>query len=210
MNDELFMFPNEITKPIDTISALFESNRDKKLKRAQSLVGTSTGRPPDDWYPTPPEATEALLAVENFTGRIWEPACGCGSMSKVLEAHKYDVLSTDLVDRGFGETPHDFLTSNYTSANIMTNPPFKLAEGFVRLSLQRTTGKVVMLCKLQFLEGSKRRAMFESTPFKAVWVFSKRLTMTRNGEKMDASGMICFAFFVWEHGYIGKPTVGWL
>ena len=200
MDDELFMFPNDETpKPIN-----------KKLKRAQSLVGTSDGRHPDDYYPSPPEAVEALLSVETFTGQIWENACGDGAISKVLLAHGHDVLSTDLVYRGFGEAPHDFLTSPYTSVNVITNPPFKLAEEFVRLSLQRTTGKVAILGKLQFLEGAKRKIMFENSPFKAVYVFSKRLTMTRGGEEMDNSGMIAFAWYVFEHGYKGKPTVGWL
>jgi hypothetical protein len=29
-----------------------------------------------NFYPTPPEATRALLSVETFDGLIWEPACG--------------------------------------------------------------------------------------------------------------------------------------
>lgn len=120
------------------------------------------------------------------------------------------VRATDLIDRGYGEAPHDFLTSTYSSTNIITNPPFKLAEQFIRLSLSKTTKKVVMLGKLQLLEGAKRKTMFESTPLKKVWVFSKRLTLTRNGQKMDNGGMICFAWYVWEHGYDGDPTIGWL
>jgi len=39
-----------------------------------------------EFYPTPPEATRALLSVECFEGDIWEPACGDGAISKVLEA----------------------------------------------------------------------------------------------------------------------------
>ncbi|CAM6053376.1 unnamed protein product [Sphagnum tenellum] len=166
------------------------------LKRAQSLVGTSEGRPDYDYYPTPPEATEALLRVETFTGTIWECAAGNGAISKVLEAHGHTVVSTDLIDRGFGEAPHDFLTSSLRYPNVITNPPFTLAEQFVQLSLGRTTGKVAILGKLQFLEGAKRKIMFENSPLKSVWVFSKRLTMTRNGEKMDNSGMICFGWIL--------------
>lgn len=184
---------------------------DPKLKRAQSLVGTSTGRPDDDFYPTPIEATEALLNVEKFDGEIWECACGDGAISRVLDAHGYQTKSTDLIDRGYGETPHDFLTSPYRSVNVITNPPFKLAEQFVKLSLERTTGKVALLCKLQFLEGAKRKLMFETTPLKKVWVFSKRITMARNGEyEKYSSSMICFAWYVWQHKYEGEPSIGWL
>jgi len=44
----------------------------------------------------------ALLSVETFEGSIWEPACGDGAISKVLLAAGFDVVSTDLIDRGFG------------------------------------------------------------------------------------------------------------
>lgn len=183
---------------------------DEKLKRAQSLVGTSAGRPEHDFYPTPREATVALLERETFIGDIWEPACGDGAISKVLEEHGHTVRSTDLIDRGYGEGGKDFLWSTDTATNIITNPPFTLGEEFIRKSLSCTTGKVVMLTKLQFLEGAKRKKMFESTPLKTVYVFSKRLTMTRNGEKMKNSGMIAFQWMVWEHGYEGPPTIQWI
>lgn len=183
---------------------------DEKLKRAQSLVGTSEGRPVGDWYPTPPEATIALLEREKFTGTIWEPACGDGAMSKVMVDAGYEVISTDLYDRGYGVSGEDFLFSTRTADNVVTNPPFTLGEEFIWKALSATTGKVVMLTKLQFLEGAKRKRMFESTPLKTVYVFSKRLTMTRNGEKMKNSGMIAFAFLVWEHGYQGAPSVQWI
>ena len=43
-----------------------------------------------NFYPTPPEATRALLSVETFDGPIWEPACGQGHIAKVLEAGATD------------------------------------------------------------------------------------------------------------------------
>lgn len=183
---------------------------DEKLKRAQSLVGTSAGRPENDFYPTPPEATVALLERETFTGNIWEPACGDGAISKVLESAGFVVRSTDLIDRGYGIGDTDFLETDDTADNIITNPPFTLGEEFIHKALACTTGKVVMLTKLQFLEGAKRKRMFESTPLKTVYVFSKRLTMTRNGEKMKNSGMIAFCWMVWEHGYTGQPSIQWI
>lgn len=198
-DDEFFTFPTNTAQTVN-----------EKLKRAQSLVGTSEGRPEHDFYPTPPEATEALLAVEKFEGTIWEPACGDGAISKVLIQHGHEVISTDLIDRGYGTSPHDFLTSTRTAANIITNPPFKLAEQFTEHAMQATTGKVAMLCKLQWLEGGKRKTMFERLPLKKVYVFSKRLSMTRNGIPMKNSGMIAFAWYVFQHRYDGQPQLGWL
>ncbi len=78
-----------------------------------------------EFYPTPPEATRALLSVETFTGSIWEPACGDGAISKVLIEAGYQVVSTDLIDRGFGRGGEDFLKSTRPLAkNIITNPPY--------------------------------------------------------------------------------------
>lgn len=78
-----------------------------------------------EFYPTPPEATRALLSVESFQGAIWEPACGDGAISKVLEAAGYQVVSTDLIDRGYGAGGHNFLKSTKPLAkNIITNPPY--------------------------------------------------------------------------------------
>lgn len=196
---------NSITSSIETCSL------DQRRKRAQSLVGTSAGRPADDFYPTPPEATQALLDVERFDGLVWEPACGDGAISRVLEANGYRVLSTDLIDRGYGEGNHDFFTSPHKADHIVTNPPFILAEQFVRHALTRSTGKVAMLCKLAFLEGAKRKPFFAETPLKSVYVFSKRVSFYRNGEKGDySSSMIAFAWYVWEHGHEGEPVLRWI
>lgn len=185
---------------------------DQKLKRAQSLVGYSADREENDFYPTPPEAVEALLRLENFEGTMLEPCCGDGAISLILANHGYDVTSTDLYDRSFGEIGLDFTSSEYPykGDNVITNPPFKLAEEFLTLSLKRSSKKVAFLCKLQFLEGAKRKTMFETLPLKKVWVFSKRLTMSKGGEKTKNSGMLAFAWFVFEHGYDGEPTIGWI
>jgi hypothetical protein len=136
-------------------------------------------------------------------------------MSKVLET-KYKVESTELYDRGYGETGVNFLNQTKRRAsNIVTNPPFTLAEDFVIHALKLTTAKVAMLCRLAWLEGQKRRVLFTTTPLARVWVFSKRLAMSRAGDAQwgddsGKSGMIAFAWYVWEHGYSGSPSLGWL
>jgi hypothetical protein len=206
VQDEVFVFPSTTSTLTANTSA-----QDEKRRRAQSLVGTSAGRPDDDFYPTPPEATRALLAREHFDGLTWEPACGDGAICRVLDAYGIPYIATDLIDRGFGQGGQDFFQSDLRATNIITNPPYKLAEKFVWRALERTDGKVAMLCKLAFLEGAKRRKLFETTPLKSVYVFSKRLSMYRNGEKGNyASGMIAFAWIVWKHGHEGPPTLGWI
>ena len=77
-----------------------------------------------EFYPMPPEAMRALLSVERFDGSIWEPACGTGWISTELIAAGYEVVSTDLVDYGYGEPGRDFLAERKPRArHIVTNPP---------------------------------------------------------------------------------------
>ena len=76
---------------------------------AQRLLGGNQGgRKENDFYATPSWAVESLLQVEKFPDLIWEPACGDGAISKVLRTHGHEVLSTDLIDRGYGQGGIDF------------------------------------------------------------------------------------------------------
>ena len=47
-------------------------------------------------------------------------------------------------------------------------------------------------------------------PLKTVYQFSKRVTLYKDGVKMKNSGMIAYAWYVWEKGYDGKPTIEWI
>ena len=190
----------------------------EKYLTGTSLSGTSTTRDriKDDYYATPQESIFKLLEVEDFKGNILEPCCGEGHISEVLKQEGYKVFSNDLIDRGYGELHKDFLTEDFEIYdNIITNPPFKYAKDFIEKSLKVTTGKVAMFCKIQLLEGISRYEMFQDTPLKTVYVFTKRQNPLRNGSPVDENGKkwsstMCFAWFVWEHGYEGKPTIEWL
>lgn len=176
-----------------------------------------------DFYPTWPGATRALLGAERFNGAIWEPACGDGAMSRELEAAGYVVVSTDLIDRGFGLGGRDFLGEWHGLApNIVTNPPFRWAREFVDRALMLTAptrggniacGKVALFLRLAFLEGQERGAWFPNTPLARVWVMSRRVPMARGklaGVESIGGGVVAFAWFVWEHGHVGPPALGWL
>lgn len=167
----------------------------------------------DDFHETPEIATRALLAVEDFAGTIWEPACGHGAISKVLEDAGHEVVSTDLVPRGYGVGRVDFLMEwSPRATNIVTNPPFKLAEQFARHAVRLTTGKVALLCRLGWLEGRGRRQMFATLPFARLWVFSGRLPMMHRVGYLgvQSSNAIAFAWYVFEHGHAGPATIGHL
>ncbi len=167
----------------------------------------------DDFYPTPPEATRALLSVEKFLGPIWEPACGEGAIALELEAAGYAVVCTDLVERGYGKGRVDFLMETQPLApNIVTNPPFKNGLDFARKATELCSGKVAFLMRLVWLEGASRRKFFEASHLARVWVFSKRIPrMHRNGyEGPKTTSTIAFAWFVWDPLHEGPPTLGWI
>ena len=164
-------------------------------------------REQNDYYATEPKAVELLLEQEDFAPYIWEPACGEGHISEVLQEHGYDVHSTDLIDRGYGKGNVDFLKSEESNVNmdIITNPPYKYAKEFVEKALDTVAmgHKVAMFLKIQFLEGQARRQLFEKYPPQTVYVSSGRLRCAMGGdfEKYAKSNAICYAWFVWRKGY---------
>lgn len=185
------------------------------MSKALSIVGSSRNngeREKNDFYPTPAYAVEELLKKESFIGNIWECACGEGDISNVLIKNGYSVYSSDLINRGYGEGNIDFLKQEKLYSNIITNPPYKYALDFVLASKRQSINKIAMFLKTTFLESQSRKEMFEDTdyPLKSVYQFSKRVTLYKEGVKMKNSGMIAYAWFVWDKGYVGKPTIEWI
>lgn len=162
------------------------------LKRFADISGP-------DFFPTPRWATFALVDNERFVGDVWECACGDGAMSRVLETSAQHVASSDLHDRGFGDAGVDFLRTKRTADNIVTNPPYNAAEGFVRSGVRSARRKFALLLRLAFLEGANRaNTIFADTPPSRVWVFSERITFYPAGAVRQGSGTTAYAWFVWD------------
>jgi len=168
-----------------------------------------------DFYATEPKATELLLKLEKFDKNIWECACGMGHISKVLEKHGYNVKSTDLIDRGYGQAGVDFLSIDilYWEGDIITNPPYKYSQEFIEKALQiiKNGNKVAMFLPIQFLEGKKRKYLFKTHPIKTVYVSSSRLNCSKNGdfEKYGFNSARDYAWFIWEKVYDGETILKW-
>lgn len=170
----------------------------------------------NDYYATEPKATELLLELEEFTDKIWEPACGEGHIADVFLKHGYEVVATDLIDRGYGKGGVDFLeqqppegTDGY-NCDIITNPPYKYAKEFVQkaLELVQPGRKVAMFLKLQFLEGQARRDLFRDTPPMTVYVSSSRLQCGKNGV-FEGSSTVAYAWYIWQKGHVGPTYIKW-
>lgn len=182
--------------------------------KGHQIVGTSLVRErvENDYYATPIESTEALLKAETIIYPAWEPACGEGHISKHLDG---EVISSDLIDRGYGLVKDFLIEDEMNAETIITNPPFNLFQEFAEMALKKANKKVILFGKLQALEGKKRATFMENSPLKTVYVFKSRQNPLRNGSEVDEKGKpwastMAFAWFVWEIGYKGLPVIKWL
>lgn len=183
----------------------------------RAAVGTASATKAErgqNLYETPPEAMHTLLALEEFSTTVFEPACGRGAISRMLEAAGYGVVLADLVDYGTADqhgelqAAQDFLTSQPGDAgsyDIVTNPPYgDVLNAFVAHALRVfRPRKMALLLNLNFLCGfadDDRNFVMDDCPPARVYVFKRRLPMMHrdgwSGEK--ASSRMNTAWFVWE------------
>ena len=181
------------------------------MRAREGVRASGYDRVASDWYVEPAWTVNALLDVESFTGKSWDPSCGGGNIPRVMQARGLYCVGSDIADRGFGTTDLSFFDAEWIVNNIVTNPPYGIIESYIERALRLTTHKVAILARLAFLEGIKRRAFFKSTPLARVWVSSRRISMPPGGTDIEAKGgAIAYAWFVWEHGHAGRPEVDWL
>lgn len=150
-----------------------------------------------DYYPTPKNVTIALMDFLNIPeGRvIWEPACGELAMSKVIESYGHTVISTDII---YGD---DYFLSKRDCFGIITNPPFELAEAFIRKAITESR-LVAMLLKSQYWHAAKRLKLFNQHPPAYVLPLTWRPDFLEH-ERKDGKGgapTMEVAWTVWKSG----------
>lgn len=172
-----------------------------------------------DDFPTPPWATRALLEhVINdrapFGGETClEPACGAGHMAKPLREYFGDVRASDVHPYGHGAVA-DFI-ADPCEANavdwVITNPPFRLAEAFVRRSLVVARKGVAILARTVFIESVGRyRNIFEINPPSRFAQFTERVPMVKGRLDRKASTATGYAWLVWERDRSSQPRLMWV
>ena len=194
------------------------SNKPQKggKKRVADILVSGQDRAEHDFYATPPEAVKYLLNVEKFDTDIWECASGQNHLADVLKEYGYDVRTTDIVKRTPTTEKMDFLNCKDTTwdGDIITNPPFKLATDFVKkgLSLVGEGHKVAMFLRLQFLDTLGRyNQLFKDNPPKKIYIITRRISCAKNGDfSLCKSGVVSYAWLVWEKGYQGKAETDWI
>ena len=132
----------------------------------QLTAGNSKGNRRElDYYPTPKDVTVALMRfITNNSllqpgSTIWEPACGEMAISDVIKDFGHNVFSSDI------QTGNDYLQTPppYRFDGIITNPPFKQSELFIKKATEEAP-LVAMLLKSQYWHAKKRTSLFKQSP----------------------------------------------
>lgn len=159
------------------------------------------GRNENDFYQTEPAATHALMRFLSQVWYrdtsynldkpllIWEPACGEGAISEVLlsyhEKFVGGVVSSDLIDRGYGHGGHNFMnfselpvTQKGRYDTIITNPPFVDIFEFFRHAEKLGAQRIIFLLKAQFWHSNWLKAPQTSKQMWESWQPSWWLPLT--------------------------------
>lgn len=160
-------------------------------------------RKKSDFYETPYSLTKQLLEVEKLEGTILEPSCGKGAISNLIEGCvAYDI-----------ET--DFFKEEKKYDTIITNPPFSKSFQFIKKSKEIANKKIILLLPLSYLHGKKRFDNIwndKEFPLSRIYVFTRypMLGEILRDDGKYHTGMMVYAWYVWEKGYTGEPSIRWI
>lgn len=173
-----------------------------------------------DDFPTPPWATRALL--HHLIDRLWwphtddqsvrEPAANRGHMVKPLQERFARVEASDIHDYGAGFLVQDYLFGPPPPRTdwTITNPPFRLAEQFIKRGLQ-CSDNVAVIVRTAFLEGvGRHKGLFSQTPPSLVLQFSERVVMHKGKLSAKGSTATAYCWLVWTAGATGPTAFDWI
>ena len=158
-------------------------------------------REENDFYPTPPEPTRAIIHAERDRlrtfGTIWEPACGDGAMMREMNRAGLDAYGSDLIDRGCGAEIRSFYSFTAPpSRAILTNPPFNECNSgaWIRHAIDVLGVEyMALLLPFNFPGAESRAGMWARNPPARVYLMRWRVDFTGAG----APPMLN-AWFVWD------------
>lgn len=190
-----------------------------------------------DYYATPTaEVVNILEEIEpNFINKsILEPCIGGGHMANGIEEYIYkqgyiekvQLIGTDIRNRGYENDiwelycgpEYDFFSDDYPFDDvdwIIMNPPYSVIEPFTIRALEIAKKGVIMLARLQFLEGEGRfDNILQYNPPTDVYVYVDRIQCWKDGLKPEGSSAQAYAWFVWDreknNEYLVEPRVHWI
>lgn len=180
-----------------------------------------------DYYSTPAAETLNILKtldIDFSNQSILEPCVGGGHMATAIEEYcnekgcaNVKLIGSDIKDRGWTadnwELTYglDFFADdypNYKADWVIMNPPYGVIEPFTIRALEIAEKGLVMLARLQFLEGKGRyEKIFEENPPTDVYVYVDRICCHKNGEIQQNEAKIqCYAWFLFDKRKTTKET----
>lgn len=170
-----------------------------------------------DYYATPTkEVVNILETIGNFPQRatILEPCAGGGHMLEgIIEYMKnnnknWEITATDIKKRCENNNiltgdEFNFIDDNYPISDvdfIIMNPPFSIIEPFTIRALEIAKKGVIMLARLQYLEGQGRyEKIFKNNPPSDVYIYVDRISCYKNGDtSIKEASAQAYAWFYWN------------
>jgi hypothetical protein len=190
--------------------------RPMQLEDGSIIQSATVERAKDDFVPTPPEPTRALLHYEGDRirelGLIWEPAAGDGAMMREIEGVGFPCVGSDLVDRGCGariRSFYDFDQPLGDARAIITNPPY--IECNERDGQGRWIWHAMDVLKIEYMAlllswswpGAGGHAKIWATyPPARVYLMRWKIDFTGEGAPPMLNG-----WFVWDRTWKGEPVL---
>ena len=123
-------------------------------------------------------------------------------------------MTSDVHRYGCGEV-RDFLATPQETSSCdweITNPPFRLGEEFITLSIKLARRGVAMLARTVFIERAWARyeRLFLTTPHARVAQFTERVPMIKGRLDRSASTATGYAWLVWEKERSDGTALVWI
>ena len=167
-------------------------------------------RPKNDFYCTPFSLTW-LLADKYDLSHIWEPACGKGSIVNPLKKMGVVVEASD-IDPKFdplGISRQFFEFTEKLSDTIISNPPFSLWDLFIFQAKMLDVKRIIYIGKTDYFSADGRSKSGIWNNLRHVNIFNRKVDYQTpyREDGLFCVGAMTSAWFVWDKGYTGKPTI---
>ena len=210
---------------VRSAKSLFRATKPKrKTHPAQVIMGNwpKSWRPNEardqlDFDPTPADATASFLRVEGdrireVGGPVWENAVGDGRMANELVRHGFDVIGSDIVDRGWPKTQvRSFYDYQSAPSNIViTNPPYceiNARDGHGRwlehlFDLNVTYAAMLLNWDWIAARVNGMDALHDRFPPSRVYICTWKIDFRGGGSPPQRNG-----WFVWDRESVGETAL---